>query len=230
MRTENGWGSAIVSEHTDWWMDVRCRWHQGEPPPGWWQARDGRWRPPGSDDATEELGVEPSGGGRHLDGRGIGPSVWLSYGSWPRWARFTGPLVASLLVIGLLGAAATQAPWEGDQEGASADRATTAAQTDTAAPSDGTDPTIAAISTTTTPPDPGSTAPPGPAPTSTTVAPTTVPRPPTTGPPANDVHPGEPCSPVGATAVTADGVPMVCTAEKCHGAPFSQPRWRRAAC
>jgi serine/threonine-protein kinase len=139
--------------------------------------------------------------------------------------------VASLLVVGLLGTAATQAPWSGDEEGAAADRATTAAQADTTtAPPDGTDSTIGTISATTAPPAPDSTAPPGPEPTSTTVTPTTVPRPPTTGPPADDVHPGGPCSPVGATAITADGVPVVCTAEKCHGAPFSEPRWRRAAC
>ena len=34
------------------------------------------------------------------------------------------------------------------------------------------------------------------------------------------MHQGEPCSPEGATAVTSDGVPMTCTTQKCHGAPF----------
>ena len=56
-------------------------------------------------------------------------------------------------------------------------------------------------------------------------------RPPTTTVPSvNDIHPGAPCSPEGAVAVTGDGMSLVCTTQKCHGAPFGDPRWRRAEC
>jgi hypothetical protein len=58
-----------------------------------------------------------------------------------------------------------------------------------------------------------------------------APRPPTTtAPPTTDIHPGAPCSPEGAVAVTSDGMSLVCTTQKCHGAPFADPRWRRADC
>ena len=58
----------------------------------------------------------------------------------------------------------------------------------------------------------------------TRTAPTTPP------PPGTGVRQGSACSPEGATAITQDGVPMTCTAQKCHGAPFDSPRWRRTAC
>jgi hypothetical protein len=38
------------------------------------------------------------------------------------------------------------------------------------------------------------------------------------------------CSPAGTTGTSADGVPMICSTEKCHGKPYKQPRWRRRSC
>jgi cytoskeletal protein RodZ len=54
----------------------------------------------------------------------------------------------------------------------------------------------------------------------TTIVPPTPSSPPTTAPPApeRDVQPRAPCSPEGATAVSDEGVPLICTVQKCHGA------------
>ncbi len=221
----------MSDSHANWWMDASCRWHQGAPPPDWWQARDGRWRPPAADDTTEELTASPPVGGAHLASRGPGANLWQTYRAWPRWARLAGPIVASLLVIAVLGAAATEGLRDGDRETTATDRATT------------TEPATTTTSPNAVTPAPtaGATATPSSVPVATTdrhqpdTAPTTVttgsPRPPTTAdPPTNDIRPAAPCSPEGATAVTADGTPMVCTLQKCHGAPFSEPRWRRASC
>jgi hypothetical protein len=217
--------------HANWWMDAGCRWHQGAPPPGWWQAPNGRWHPPSPDDPTDELATSAPLGGAHLAGRGRGGNLWQTYRSWPRWARLAGPIVAFLFVVGVLGAAATGSLREGGRETTATARATTTTQAETPAtmpkvviPPPGAD-------VTTTSAVPRSTAPPDPAPTPTTVAEAPAPRPPTTAaPPTNDVHPGAPCSPEGAEAVTGDGMSLVCTTQKCHGAPFADPRWRRASC
>jgi hypothetical protein len=209
----------------NWWMDHTSRWHRGFPPASWWQAEDGRWHPPGhDDDPTEEVREVPSAGGAHLaDGWG-----------WPLWARIAVLASVALVAIVVVAAAAiTDGGGDGDGETVTADVSTTIAPSTTApAPTppgsvssvgsppagDGTDPpatptTVRAPTTTTA----TTQAPPGPAPTS---------------PPPSDpgVHQGEPCSPEGATAVTSDGVPMTCTTQKCHGAPFDSARWRRTAC
>jgi hypothetical protein len=214
-------------------MDAGCRWHQGTPPPGWWQAGDGRWRPPAPDDTTEELTIGPPVSRAHVPASGRGAKLWQSYRGWPRWARLTGPIAVSVLVIGVLGAAATVGFRRGDGETAATARATVTTQPGTSAPSspDAATPAPTAGATTTTSLVPGSTTPPQSDPTATTVAAAPAPPPPTTtDPPTNSIHRGAPCSPEGATAFTGDGTSMVCTAQKCHGAPFSEPRWRRASC
>jgi hypothetical protein len=73
---------------------------------------------------------------------------------------------------------------------------------------------------TTAPPPPPATQPPPPPPTA-------APNPPS--PPAQEVvHPGAFCSPVGATGVTVDGTPMICSDHSATGKPYTQPRWRAA--
>jgi hypothetical protein len=213
-------------------MDASCRWHQGAPPPGWWQASNGRWHPPSHDDPTDELRTVAVGGA-HLAGRGRGANLWQTYRSWPRWARLAGPIAAFLLVVGVLGAAAAGTLREDGRETAATAPATTAARTETPATMPkAVTPAPGADVTTTTSAAPRSTAPPEPAPTTpTTLAAEPAPRPPTTAAPTtNDIQPGAPCSPEGAEAVTADGMALVCTTQKCHGAPFADPRWWRASC
>ena len=222
----------MSDSHANWWMDASCRWHQGLPPPGWWQAHDGRWHPPALDDTTAEMGIDPPGGGAHLAAGGRATNLWETYRRWPRWARVAGPVAACILVIGVLGAAATEGLREGDPETTATERAaTTERETTTTvsnvAPPPST-PTTAGTPTTGSMPD--TTAPAEPEPTPTTVEDPAPAPPPTPDPTSNDIHPGAPCSPVGATAISGDGVPMTCTTEKCHGAPYSLPRWRRTAC
>lgn len=43
-------------ENGGWWLGKDRLWRQGAPPPGWTQARDGRWQPLG-DAVTQELDV-----------------------------------------------------------------------------------------------------------------------------------------------------------------------------
>jgi hypothetical protein len=218
--------------HANWWMDASCRWHRGAPPAGWWRAPNGRWHPPSPDDPTDELTTDAPVGGAHLAGRRREANLWQTYRGWPRWARLAGPIVAFLLVIGILGAAATGSLREGGRETTATARATTTTQAvaPTTLPKVVTPPPSAGVTTTSA--VPRATAPPEPAPTPTTVAEAPAPRPPptTAARPTNDVHPGAPCSPEGAEAVTSDGMSLVCTTQKCHGAPFSEPRWRRASC
>lgn len=216
----------------NWWMDAGCRWHQGAPPPGWRQAQNGRWHPPSPDDTTDELTTSPPVGGAHLASGGRGANLWQIYRSWPRWARVTGPIVASFLVVGALGAAATGGLREsGGRETTATARVTTTTQADTATSSNAAPPGPTARSTTTASSLPGSTTPPQPDPTPTTVAAIPEPPPPTTSDqPTSNIHRGASCSPEGATAFTGEGVSMVCTTQKCHGAPFSEPRWRPTSC
>jgi hypothetical protein len=230
-------GSATMSDsQVDWWMDASCRWHQGRPPPGWWQAGNGRWHPPGPDATTEGMTTGPPVAGAHLGGGGRGPGLWEAYRSWPRWARVAAPLAAFVLAIGVLGAAAIQGLRGGDPDTTAADVANATSEPgasttapDAAAPAP-TAPTTRPTTTTdsTTDSMPSTTPSPQPDP-----SPTAEPaRPPSTSPDPtnNDIHPGAPCSPEGATALSGDGVPLTCTTQKCHGAPFGQPRWRRTAC
>jgi hypothetical protein len=216
-----------------WWMDAGCRWHQGTPPAGWWQARDGRWRPPASDDTTEEVAIGPPPGAAHLAAASRWSNLWATYRGWPLWARLAAPAAAVILVIGVLGTAAMEGFRGDDGEVTATDTPTT-----TQAPESTATSTHAAIPgpaaggpITTHDSDSSTTAPPERDTAPTTVGAAPGPAPPTTAePPANVVRQSAPCSPEGATAVTADGISVVCTTQKCHGAPFSEPRWRRAGC
>ena len=100
----------------NWWMDAGRRWHQGMPPPDWWQAGDGRWHPRAPDNMTEELTVSPPAAGVHVPVSGQAAKVWQTYRGWPRWARLIGPIAVSVLVVGVLGAAATGGLGEGDDQ------------------------------------------------------------------------------------------------------------------
>jgi hypothetical protein len=218
----------------NWWMDANCRWHKGLPPPGWWQARNGRWHPPASDDTTTEMAIGPSVGAAHLAGGGWRANLLATYRGWPRWARLAAPIAAFMLTVGVLAAAATGALLDDDPETTATDETTAATEPSTTAPATTGAPSSTAASTqaTTTSVLPSSA--PIPAqrdPLPTTSATTPAPEPPaTTAPTSNDIHPGAPCSPEGATAISGDGIPMTCTKQKCHGAPFSEPRWRRTTC
>jgi hypothetical protein len=216
----------------NWWMDASCRWHQGLPPPGWWQAHNGRWHPP-ADDTTAEMALGPPGGGAHLATGGRRTDLWGTYRRWPRWARLAVPVAASILIIGVLGAAATGGLREGDPNTTATEGADTDPESTTTVPN-GEIPAPTATNTVAAPTSasvPGTTIPAGTEPAPTTIPGVPAPPPPTTPDPTNnDIHPGARCSPEGATALSADGVPMICTTQKCHGAPYRQPQWRRTAC
>lgn len=223
----------MSDSHVNWWMDASCRWHQGLPPPEWWQAPDGRWHPPAPDDTTTEMTLSPPAGGAHLAGRGRRTNLWDTYRGWPRWARLGAPLAAFVLAIGVLGAAATEGLRGDDPETTATEESPTEADATTTAPNVATPAATAAatVPTTTTASIRNSAGPAQPDPAPTTVP--AVPAPPpssTPDPTNNDIHPGAACSPEGATAISGDGMPLTCTTQKCHGAPFSQPRWRRTAC
>jgi hypothetical protein len=211
-----------------WWMDASSKWHQGLPPPGWYQAPDGRWRPPGSDNTTAEMAVASAAGGAHLPTGGRRAGLMQTYRRWPPWARLAAPIAIFVLTIGVLAAAAAGGLLGGDSETTATDvttHTTTVASAgggaaqSTATPTDATTTTISVPSTTVL-------AQHEPAPT-TTPAPS---APATTASTSSDLHLGGRCSPEGATAVSSDGIPMTCTIQKCHGAPFFEPRWRRTAC
>lgn len=216
--------------NANWWMDAGCRWHQGTPPLGWWQARDGRWHPPAPDDTTEEVAIAPPPGGAHLAGTNGWSNLWGTYRGWPLWARLAGPAAAVILIVGVLGAAATESFRGDDGEATATDGPTTEQVPEASTSSPAPGPT-AGGATTTYASGPSTTAPLERDPTPIAVAAAPEPGPPTTADaPASDIRRAAPCSPEGATAVTGDGVAMVCTVQKCHGAPFSEPRWRRASC
>jgi hypothetical protein len=100
---------------------------------------------------------------------------------------------------------------------------TTVEVTTSAAP-----PTFAAVPTAApapqapTPTQPPQTTPPATQPPST--------DPPAATQPAGTVHPGAFCSPPGATGVTEDGTPMICSTTSADGVPYGEgkARWRRA--
>src|SRR5262245_62949128 len=211
-----------------WWMDAGSKWHEGVPPPGWWQAPDGRWHSPGSDDTTAEMTVESPGGARQVPAGGRRASPWHAYRGWPQWARLAAPIAIFVLTVGIFAAAATGGLLGGDQGTTATDVSSPA--TTVASASGGTAPSTATPTdaATTTASVPSTTVParqePGP-----TTAPATSPPAPTTST-SSDLHPGGRCSPEGATSVSSDGIPMTCTTQKCRGAPFGEPRWRRTAC
>jgi hypothetical protein len=217
--------------HVNWWMDDTSRWHRGFPPAGWWQAEDGRWHPPGDDDEpTEEMQEVPTGGAAHLAGP-RSPTVVAGWG-WPPWARIAVlTSIAILAVVVVAAAAITDSGGDGDGETVTADVSTTitpstASTTSTGAPGSASSVASASPGDDTDPSAPPTTA------RSTTSAPPQTSAPTTTSPPPTDpgVRQGAPCSPEGATAVTQEGVPMTCTTQKCHGAPYDSARWRRTAC
>src|ERR671919_481170 len=217
-----------------WWMDYDGRWYEGEPPAGWVQGEDGHYYrppppPPGPDDATrldeppwvtaeptqpydpepydpEPYDSEPPGAyapahATPAGRRGIVGTYW----SWPRWARIAAPLSVAIIGLGAIGVMAGD-PDESDGEQVAAEDDSTAT---TERPA-----TTERATTTTAPPTP----PPTTRPPATTAAPTT--SPPATQPRSGgSVTPGAFCSPAGATGTSADGVPMTCSTEKCHGTP-----------
>jgi hypothetical protein len=234
VRVRRGAGYEAMDEtRVNWWMDAGSHWHRGRPPSGFWQAEDGRWHPPGDDEPTVEMREGPPPEAAHLAG-GPRSSVVDGWG-WPRWARIA--VLASVAVVAVVVVVAGAIAGRGGDD----DLAVTAESTTTVAP--GT--SAASSAPTAEPSGPGSSIP-GAAgsdgtdtsasPTTergpTTSAPPTSAAPTTTRPPPADpgVRQGVPCSPEGATAVSDGGVPMTCTTQKCHGAPYDSARWRRAAC
>lgn len=213
----------------NWWMDANCRWHKGLPPPGWWQARNGRWHPPVSEDTTTEMTISPSTGAAHLAGGGRRANLVAIYRGWPRWARLAAPIAAFVLTIGVLAAAATGGLLDDDPETATDETAPSTEPSTTVAPPTTAGPPTHATTTTVLLPNAPTPAQHDPLPITSATTPSPEP-PTTTAPTSNDIHPGAPCSPEGATAISSDGIPMTCTRQKCHGAPFSEPRWRRTTC
>jgi hypothetical protein len=218
----------------NWWMDDTSRWHRGFPPTGWWQSEDGRWHPPGEDDEpTEEMWQVPQEGAAHR-ARGTGSTIiaGVRERAWARLAVLAS--MAILAVVVVVGAAAITGRGGGDQDAATGDVSTTVAPSTSVASAPTALPPGSASSGSGTPAsgdsDPS-------APPTTARATTTTTRPSTTAPPTTSPPPTTPsvrlsaaCSPEGATAVSDDGIPVTCTTQKCHGAPFDSPRWRRTAC
>jgi hypothetical protein len=225
----------VSDSQVSWWMDAHSRWHEGLPPPDWWQASDGRWHPPTWGDPTEEERIGPVSDGRHLAGGGRWQHVVDAYWSWPRWARIATPVSAMLLALGAIGLVAFLGLRERDGDLTATGESTTSRPEVTGPSSNaaagGPAATTTTVSTDTTSTAPTSTAPLQPGPTSTTIAPGTAPPPSTTPPQTNGgVQLRAFCSPEGATAVSNEGVPVTCTTQKCHGAPYDQPRWRQTTC
>ncbi len=219
-----------------WWMDAGSDWHRGFPPSGWWQAEDGRWHPPGDDEPTVEMREGPSAVAAHLAGGPRSPTVVGGWG-WPRWARIAVLASVALIAVGVVGTAAIT-DGGGDDDQATVTASTTTTDTpDTSAGSPTPTNTPPGSASVASPPTSDDTAPPAPpttaqATTTTTAVSQAPPTPAPTNPLPSDpgVRQGESCSPEGATAVSPEGVPMTCTTQKCHGAPFDSARWRRSAC
>ncbi|HZA76907.1 MAG TPA: hypothetical protein VE623_11020 [Acidimicrobiales bacterium] len=223
-----------------WWMDDDGQWHEGEPPAGWVQGEDGHYYPPpppppASDDATrlDEPAWDAAEPTQPYDPEPYDPEPTRAYTpshatpagrrgivgtylSWPRWARIAAPLSAAIIGLGAIGVMAGDPDESDGEQVAAEDDSTTTTERPT---------TTERATTTTAPPTP----PPTTRPPATTAAPTT--SPPATQPRSGgSVTPGAFCSPAGATGTSADGVPMTCSTEKCHGTPHEQPRWRRTSC
>jgi hypothetical protein len=225
----------------DWWMDAGSKWHRGRPLAGWWQADDGRWHAPDDyddyddyddDDPSGEIEFDAPAGAAHFAGGSPPPDLERGRG-WPRWARRA--VLASLAIVAVVAVGAA-AIIGGDPDQNQAGTTTTVVAGDVVPSSPG-----AQVPQTTSTVDAASgsgvedpSAPPTTerAPnTASTIDPSPTSAPPTSPPPSRaEVRPGAICSPEGATAVTAAGIPLTCTVEKCHGAPFDAPRWRRTIC
>lgn len=220
----------MTDSHLGWWMDANCRWHPGRPPPGWRQAANSRWYPPDHEDQTEELEIGPPvGGGAHFavgDGGGSGETD----GTGQRWARL-GALISVALValagVGALTALSADDP-DDEESVAAADVSTTSTVPGSSRPQSA----ATATPPVTTAEPPTTDAPSQADGTSTTVSTDTGEPPPPSGPPTSEAaaRTRAPCSPEGATAIAEGGVPVTCTREKCHGAPYDEPRWRPTTC
>jgi hypothetical protein len=223
---------AMDETRVNWWMDASSHWHRGLPPEDWWQAEDGRWHPPGDDDPTGEMRDGPPAGAAHFAGGARSPDPEAGWG-WPGWARAAVLASVALVAVVAVAAAAITDGGGGDDE---ARTTTTLAGGSTAGPTTEVPQTTSTVvagasgevvdpSAPTT--DRSSTT----RPTSTSISPPISAAPAPTRPPSSaGLRPGAPCSPVGATAVSDSGEPMTCTVEKCRGAPFDEPRWRRTTC
>jgi hypothetical protein len=223
-----------------WWMDDGGEWHEGEPPGGWVQDEDGHYYPappppPGPDDATrlDEPAWHAAGPTQLYDPEPYDPEptrdftpshatpagrrgIVGTYRSWPRWVRIAAPLFAAIIGLGAVGVMAGDPDEsDGEQVAAEDDSTTTTGRSTT---------TERATTTTARHTPLPTTRPPATTAAATTSPPATQPR------SGASVTPGAFCSPAGATGTSADGVPMTCSTEKCHGRPHEQPRWRRTSC
>src|ERR687892_19141 len=201
-----------------WWMDDDGQWHEGEPPADWVQAEDGHYyRPPpppaGPDDATR-LDEPP-----WVTAEPTQPYDPEPYDSEPPGAYAP----AHATPAGRRGIVGTYWSWPrwariaAPLSVAIIGLGTVGVMAADPDESDGEQGAAEDDSTTTTERP------------ATTAAPTT--SPPATQPRSGgSVTHGAFCSPAGATGTSADGVPMTCSTEKCHGTPHEQPRWRRTSC
>jgi hypothetical protein len=99
-----------------WWLGIDRKWRQGDPPPRWVQARDGRWHPPHYSVAdTNELPVTQAvnqgdvASAQHLapaETRSRWDGVVHFLRTSPPWMRLAAPLVAVVVVLGGVGLAA----------------------------------------------------------------------------------------------------------------------------
>jgi hypothetical protein len=251
----------------DWWMDAGNRWHRGDPPSSWWQADDGRWRPPedgdwhfaeadddnppgdgtwypeddeyapeDDDEATVALAPTLGAEGARLPHSARSSVFPMSRMRWSVLGAIVSAVVLAVTVVAFAGGA--DRGGDDDDPAAATDEATgEPGPGDASAPARAQPPPTvgdpAGTKTTATGVAPDAESPSERPVTTTTAIPGTPapdPAPTTTAPPAPEIQQGAECSPEGATAVNSEGVPMLCTAEKCHGASFNSPRWRRASC
>ncbi len=219
---------------SDWWMDARTNWHRGRPLEGWWQAGDGRWHAPDDrddDDPAGDIEGEPPAEAAHFAGGS--PSPDRERGDQPGWGR--NAILASLAIVAIVVAGAAAIVGSGLDQNQSGPTTTVVAGA-AVPPSLGpevpqTTSTVTATSSSGGVAQSASPTTERASETASTVVPTSTSAPPTSGPPSIAApRPGATCSPEGATALTAVGVPLTCTAEKCHGVPFDTPRWRRTTC
>lgn len=215
----------------DWWMDGSTQWHRGEPPAGWQQAADGRWRCL-ADEPTVEMGpaeAEPtiadlpaqSPGAAHLaaGGRSTGG---------PARGRLALLVAAVLVAVGALVAVAVLGGADGEVAiDPPPSIVTTGRPTTTAAPAPPAAPSPAARTGSRQHAGRGSgTTSDAPAPVATTASPEPAPAPPV----LDALQPGTACSPDGVTTTSGDRTAAMCTRQRCEGAPYASPRWRRWGC
>jgi hypothetical protein len=159
-----------------------------------------------------DAGTKASGGFRAV----------AAYKRAPLWARIAIPVVAALVVIGVIvalsgGSSSSEKPRNTSHNAPIVTAAPATTEATTTVPPTTVPPTTVPPTTAPPPTQPPATAPPAPV--------TEAPPPP---PAQNVVTPGAFCSPVGATGVTSAGTPMVCSATSANGTPYTQPRWRSA--